>query len=195
MGAGDEGLGIAVDASGDAYVAGATSSTTFPTTPGAVVLKCFGCQPVPFVTKLSADGGSLVYSTLLEQAGVGDYANAIALDGSGNAYVTGVASGNAFAIVLNPTATAAPYAVALASAEGYAVAITSAHEMWIGGQRYGQGFPVPANAFQHACKECNSEHAGFVALLDPAKGNTRASLRYATFLGGTKSNDFIRGIA
>jgi hypothetical protein len=195
LGVDDEGIGIAVDQFGDAYVAGATSSDSFPTTPGALVPKCIACQPVPFVTKLSADGSSLLYSTLLEDVGVQDYANAIAIDESGNAYATGVISGNAFAIVLNPTGTAATYAVALASATGYAMALTSKHEMWIGGQSDGQDFPTTGNAFQRKCKKCNSEAAGFVALLDPAKGNTRASLIYATYLGGTKSNDFIRGIA
>ena len=195
MGADDEGNGIAVDQFGNAYIAGATSSSGFPTTPGALFPKCIACQPVPFVTKLSADGSSLVYSTLLEQSGVTDFANAIAIDEAGGAYVTGIMQGNAFALVLNPTGTAASYAVALASAEGYAVALTSKHEMWIGGQSYGGNFPTTGNAFQHSCRKCGSEHAGFVALLDPAKGNTRKSLLYATYLGGASSNDFIRGLA
>ncbi len=195
LGVGDEGIGIAVDSSGNAYVAGATSSENFPTTPGALVTACNGCQPAPFVTKLSADGSSLLYSTLLEESGVEDYANAIAIDESGNAYVTGQINFNAFAIVLNPTGTAATYGVALASAEGYAVALTSKHEMWIGGQSDGSDFPTTGNAFQRRCKKCNSDAAGFVALLDPAKGSTRKSLLYATYLGGSKSYDFIRGIA
>jgi len=195
LGVDDEGLGIAVDSSGNAYVAGATSSDSFPTTPGALVPKCLGCQPVPFVTKLSADGSSLLYSTLLEESGVADYGNAIAIDQSGNAYVTGQINWNAFAIVLNPTGTAATYAVALASATGYAVALTSKNEMWIGGQSDGQDFPTTGNAFQRTCKKCNSDAAGFVALLDPAKGQTRKSLIYSTYLGGSKSSDIIRGIA
>ena len=195
---GDEGLGIAVDPSGSAYVAGATSSSSFPTTPGALGPSCSVCDPIPFVTKLSADGSSLVYSTLLERSGIADYANAIAIDESGNAYVTGVINHNGFAIVLNPTGISFTYAVALVAATGYAVALTSTHQMWIGGNSTGEGagdewFPATKNAFQRKCKRCSS--AGFVALLDPSKGNTRASLLYATYLGGTKSNDIIRGIA
>ena len=197
LGNGDEGLGLAVDQFGNAYVAGATFSTSFPTTPGALVPSCNFCQPVPFVTKLSADGSSLVYSTLLEKSDTQDYANAIAIDGSGNAYVTGVVNdgGNALAIVLNPTGTAATYSVALASAIGYAVAVTNNHEMWIGGQTEGVTFPSTRNAFQRKCKKCNSWRAGFVALLDPSKGNTKASLVYSTFLGGSAAGDIIRAIA
>jgi Beta-propeller repeat len=192
-GVGDEGNGIAVDQFGNAYVAGATASNNFPTTPGAFITSCDGCNPAPFVTKLSADGSSLVYSTFLERSGVGDFGNAIAIDESGNAYVTGVTSLNAFAAVLNQAGSALTYAVALASAEGYAVALTSKHQMWIGGLSFGGDFPVTNNALQRKCKKCSS--AGFVALLDPAKGSTRASLLYATYIGGTKSSDSIRGIA
>ncbi|MGD0671608.1 MAG: SBBP repeat-containing protein [Candidatus Binatus sp.] len=193
-GVGDEGNGIVVDQFGNAYVAGATSSENFPTTPGAFVPSGGGGR-APFVTKLSADGSSLVYSTLLQSPGIEDCGNAIAIDESGNAYVTGMINFNAFAIVLNTTGTAATYAVALASATGYAVALTSKNEMWIGGQSDGQDFPTTGNAFQRTCKKCNSDAAGFVALLDPAKGQTRKSLIYSTYLGGSKSSDIIRGIA
>ena len=193
---GDEGIGIAVDSSGNAYVAGATSSENFPTTPGALVTACNGCQPAPFVTKLSADGSSLLYSTLLQESGVEDYANAIAIDESGNAYVTGQINFNAFAIVLNPTGTAAKYGDAYASAEGYAVALASKRGvLGSAGNQTAATSPTTGNAFQRRCKKCNSDAAGFVALLDPAKGSTRKSLLYATYLGGSKSYDFIRGIA
>jgi Beta-propeller repeat len=195
LGNGDEGLGIAVDQFGNAYVAGATFSTSFPTTPGALVPSCNFCQPVPFVTKLSADGSSLLYSTLLEKSNTQDYANAIAIDESGNAYVTGSINGDAFAIVLNPTGTAATYSVALASATGYAVALTKNHEIWIGGQTAGVGFPTTAKAFQRKCKKCSEDFAGFVSLLDPSKGSTKKSLVYSTYVGGSAAGDVIRAIA
>src|SRR6266850_3198159 len=90
----DEGLGIAVDSAGNAYVAGGTDSTNFPTTPTAFQTTfgggtCFGgpCFDA-FVTKLNPTGTARVYSTFLG-GGDSDTGNAIALDSSGNAYVTG----------------------------------------------------------------------------------------------------------
>ena len=156
---------------------------------------CSFAGPIPFVTKLSADGSALVYSTYLENGAVQDYGNAIAIDGLGNAYVTGVINGNAFAIVLNETGTAATYAVSLASATGYAVALTSKQEMWIGGQSNGKNFPTTSGAYQRKCKECDRARAGFVSLLNPSKGSTRASLAYSTYLGESSAGNIIRAIA
>jgi Beta-propeller repeat len=195
LGYGDAGNGIAIDSSGNAYIAGATFSTNFPTTPGVLFPSCTSAGPVPFVTKLSADGSSLVYSTYLEGAAVQDYGNAIAIDGPGNAYVTGVINGNAFAIVLNGTGTAESYAVSLASATGYAVALTSNQEMWIGGQSNGKNFPTTSGAYQRKCAECDRERAGFVSLLNPSKGSTKASLAYSTYLGESSAGNIIRAIA
>jgi len=92
----DAAFGIAVDVSGSAYVTGYTFSASFPTTKGAV-------QPTirvasdAFVTKLSEAGSALVYSTFLGGEG-GDYGNAIAVDQSGNAHVTGITSSRDFPV-------------------------------------------------------------------------------------------------
>jgi hypothetical protein len=102
------GPGIAVDSAGEAYIAGGTSSTNFPTTPGAfqTALASDGvhtpCEA--FVTKLNAAGSGLVYSTYLggstgTGSGIGfvpgqDCANGIALDAYGNATITGWTSSN-----------------------------------------------------------------------------------------------------
>ena len=94
----DEGLGIAVDGSGSAYVIGYTSSSDFPTVnpyDGS-----FNGSYDVFVTKLSASGGSLVYSTYL--GGIyQDEGHGIAVDGSGSAYVTGYTQSSDFPTV-NP---------------------------------------------------------------------------------------------
>jgi hypothetical protein len=82
----EHGRGIAVDASGNAYVAGQTGSSDFPTTPGAYQTTYGGAEDA-FVVKI-APSGSVVYSTYVGGSGV-DAANAIAVDPSGNAYVTG----------------------------------------------------------------------------------------------------------
>jgi Beta-propeller repeat len=93
----DYAYGVAADASGNAYVTGQTNSLDFPTgnpsqepmgggTCGTSldVYPCFDA----FVTKLSATGSSVVYSTYLGGSG-DDRGMAIAVDSSGNAYVTG----------------------------------------------------------------------------------------------------------
>src|SRR5213593_2849491 len=96
---GDLGTGIAVDASGNAYVTGFALSSDFPTANPFQPTKRRGANA--FVAKLSADGSTLVYSTYLGGTGAtaadncfaggggGDAGNAIAVDASGNAYVTG----------------------------------------------------------------------------------------------------------
>ena len=80
----DWGYGIAVDSSGNAYVTGLTDSTDFPTTQNAFQRTFIGDA---FVTKLNPSG-SLVYSTYLGGSGM-DWGRGIAVDSSGNAYVTG----------------------------------------------------------------------------------------------------------
>ncbi len=87
--------GIAVDSAGSAYVTGYTYSIDFPTKnpyqsapPAKVTGVPPGQWPSAFVTKFSPDGSSLVYSTYLGGNGY-DYAYAIVVDSSGNAYVTG----------------------------------------------------------------------------------------------------------
>jgi hypothetical protein len=94
------GRGIAVDRSGDAYVAGYTSSVDFPTTAGVFQPAFAGGLTDYFITKLNADGSDLVYSTYVggsgdEQSmmtiGTSDsgHGRIIAIDHQGNAYLTG----------------------------------------------------------------------------------------------------------
>lgn len=96
----DEAQGIAADADGFAYVTGYTSSTNFPITANAVQtnLNGTGVEVLiydAFVTKIAPDGGSLVYSTFF--GGVqNDFGYRIALDPSGNAYVTGATESTNF---------------------------------------------------------------------------------------------------
>src|SRR5438445_703660 len=86
----DAGLGIAVDAAGNAYVTGQTSSTNFPTTAGAFQTAFGGGfrDIDAFVTKLNSTGSALVYSTYLGGSCFDD-GHGIAVDAAGNAYVTG----------------------------------------------------------------------------------------------------------
>jgi len=84
----DRSNAIAVDSAGAAYVTGYTDSTNFPVTAG-VVKPASGGSVDAFVTKLNAAGNAIVYSTYLGGAG-DDRGFSIAVDGSGNAYVTDI---------------------------------------------------------------------------------------------------------
>jgi hypothetical protein len=91
----DQGLGIAIDSAGDAYVTGATSSAHFPLTKN---LQGYGGGLDAFVTELKPDATAAIYSTYLGGTG-SDSGLAIAVDGNNNAYVTGVTGSSDFPVI------------------------------------------------------------------------------------------------
>src|SRR5207249_1012750 len=91
----DNASAVAVDAAGNAYVTGITSSTiNFPTTAGAFQTT-LGSTHKAFVTKFNPTGAALVYSTYLGGSGT-ERGHGIAVDALGNAYVTGRTSATDF---------------------------------------------------------------------------------------------------
>src|SRR5262249_14729221 len=90
----DNGLEVALDSSGNAYAAGVTSSTNFPTTAGAYQTTLGGSNDA-FVTKLDSTGSGLVWSTYLGGSG-DDTGFGLALDSSSNVYVAGGTSSTNF---------------------------------------------------------------------------------------------------
>jgi len=106
----DAAAAVAVDGAGNAYVAGATYADGFPVTPGALQTKiASSLASNAYVAKLDPSGSSLVYSTFLGGSGqvqfnigpaviAGDVATALAVDGAGNAYVTGYAHSTNFPV-------------------------------------------------------------------------------------------------
>jgi hypothetical protein len=113
---GDTATDIAVDAHGNAFVTGSTTSPNFPVTPGAFQTTLgtkdrFLIPPNAFVTKLNPEGTSLLYSTYLGGSGSGtlhksqicgcqgDSGNGIAVDDLGNAWVTGYTGSANFPVV------------------------------------------------------------------------------------------------
>jgi hypothetical protein len=211
----DEARGIAVDAAGNAYVTGVTQSTDFPTAK-AIQSSCKldaskKCNGEAFVAKISGDGSSLAYSTYLGGSG-GDAGNAIAVDLSGNAFITGSTSSkdfpveNAFQLTaLGPSAAFltkitpggaslgfSTYLAGGSSDQGLAVSIDTAGNIFVAGETYSAAFPL-ANALQSACRpDRNGACSGdaFVAVFDP----TGSHLEFGTYLGGSAA-DQARGIA
>jgi hypothetical protein len=173
LSSGDMGNAIAVDASGDAYVAGQTGSTDFPVTPGAFQTTLNAAASGltdAFVTKLNPTGTALVYSTYLGGSGgsgTGDAGNALAVDTAVNAYVAGQAGSvdfpvtpgafqatnrstisytNAFASKLNPAGTALVYSTYLGGSGG-AVYLTPTLWSKAGEQASGLAIDSSGNAY------------------------------------------------
>jgi uncharacterized protein (TIGR03437 family) len=104
----DYGVAVATDSAGNAYIAGHTSAMDFPTTTGAYQTSIGSNCPYPafafntgfigtvfsyliddtFVVKLSPDGKTALYSTLVGGSCY-DHPTSIAVDAAGNAYITG----------------------------------------------------------------------------------------------------------
>jgi hypothetical protein len=166
----DYGYGIAVDAAGNAYVTGYTTSTDFPTM--NPLQATFGGIFDAFVTKLNASGSALVYSTYLGGSG-GDFGQGIAVDAAGNAYVTGYttstdfptmsplqpASGggrDVFVTKLNGSGSAFAYSTYLGGSayeQGHGIAVDMAGDAFVTGWTLSTDFPT-ANPFQNTCGSC-----------------------------------------
>ena len=196
---------IAVDSAGNAYVAGETTSTNFPTA-NAFQGTFGGCLSDAYVTKLNAAGSALVYSTYLGGS-IFDSGNGIALDSAGNAYVTGrttsanfptanaiqatQASANADAYVtkLNAAGSALVYSTYLGGSggeafdAGFSIAVDSAGSAYVTGQTTSTNFPT-ANAIQATFGGGSPDGDAFVTKINAAG----TALAYSTYLGGTNND-------
>jgi hypothetical protein len=189
----DWGTGIAVDSAGDAYITGGTGSSNFPTHTPLQAANAGTANA--FVAKLNAAGNALVYSTYLG-GGNYDYASGIAIDGSGNAYITGTTHSSnfpthtplqaanagitdAFVAKLNPAGTALVYATYLGGSNtdmGNGIAVDSSGNAYITGSTTSSNFPThtPLQAANAGITDA------FVAKLNAAG----TALVYSTYLGG-----------
>jgi len=195
------GNAIAVDSSGNAYVAGGAGSDSFPISSGAFQTTCPNSTvSAGFVLKLTA-AGTLSYSTLL---GCDDTTvTGIAFDNSGNAYVAGATDStsfptknpiygslgtstgsNAFVTEVNPTGTALVYSTYLGgnvTDNATAIALDSSGDAYITGVTDSPTFPVTSGAFQSSCGGGCADDDAFVTEID-ASGS---SVVYSSFLGGS----------
>ena len=190
---------IAVDAGGNAYLTGTTSTLT--PTPGVFQsTRLAGASP--YVSKLNPTGTALVYATYLGGSG-SDEGKGIAVDIDGNAYVVGVARSSnfptrnalrstlggptdAFVAKLNPAGSALVYSTFLGGSQderGFGIAVDAAGQAVAVGWTESNDFPV-AGAFQprigYYDPVNHSISNAFVTKLNAA-GN---GLVYSSYLGG-----------
>jgi hypothetical protein len=206
LGAGNEmdaAYDIAVDANGHAYVTGETRSLNFPASDGAFDETFNGSNNDAFVAKLNRNGSALLYATYLGGAG-SDQAGGIAVDGDGNAYVTGgtwsknfpttpgafdetfngIIEGfmaDAFVTKLSPDGSTLIYSTYLGgrnSDAGRRITMGSDRTAYLVGGTSSTNFPVTPGAFDTTY---NGTGDTFVARLT-SSGDT---LVFATYLGGS----------
>jgi hypothetical protein len=200
--------GVVTDSSGNSYVAGYTTSIDFPATPGAYKGASQGSLYDAFVAKYSPTG-ALIYATYLGGSG-DDIAYGIAVDSSGNAYITGsttstdfpVTSGtlrnvyqggssDAFVAKMNAAGNGLLYSTYLGGSGddiGYAIALDAADEATVAGSTSSTDLPVNVGAYGPSNGGGLTD--AFVARLNAAG----TVLIYSTYLGGA-GEDVAYGVA
>jgi len=193
------GQAIALDASGNAYVAGFTYTATFPTSSGAFQ-QTYGGSTDAFVAKLNATGSSQVFSTFLGGSAE-DQAMGLKLDSGGAMYVTGFTNSSNFPVTagafrttysgstdvfvtkIAATGSTLQYSTFIGGPNtdrAYAIDISPAGEVYVAGQTFSSSFPTTSGALR-------TTHGGasdaFVSKLNAAG----TGLVYSTFLGGDGS--------
>jgi hypothetical protein len=204
----DSATAVAVDASGNVYVAGETPSTDFPTTASnAYQVVNNGTPQNGFLTKLDPTGATLLYSTYLGGSGI-DRCAGIAVDVNQNAYLTGSASSTNFPVTPATAIQTSGLSIGLAFVtridttkggtgsliystllggtngdQGTAIAVDSNFNAYITGKTNSTDFPVTSSAFQSTLKGTFGN--GFVSRVDTTTAN---HLVYSTYLGGTATS-------
>lgn len=203
----DAGNAIALDSSGNIYVAGTTGSTNFPVK-NAIQTKSGGGTDA-FVVKINKGEGSIAYATYLGGSN-NDGASGIAADSSGNAYVTGFTSStnfptlsayqttnkggmDAFVTKINSTGSALTYSTYLGGSgddPALAIAVNSSGDVYVAGSTSSTNFPT-LSAVQSSNAAASGEENGYVTELN----STGSALLFSTYLGGNgASGDFADGI-
>lgn len=201
---------VAIGPQGDIYVAGETESRDFPTTAGAhqVINASLGLASDGFITRISADGSQLVYSTYLGGVFM-DKIYGLAVDAAGSAYVGGSSDSDdfpttagvfrstcrgsglgGFVAKVAPDGSGLVYSGRLCGSahdEVLALAVDGAGNAYAGGVTGSDDFPATDGAFQ---RDNGGGEDGFLAKIS-ADGST---LLWATYLGGTAA-DAVRGVA
>jgi len=207
---------VELDASGNAYVVGITTSTDFPTTPGVVdeVGDGSAVQRDVFVAKLSADGTTLLWATYLSGS-KGDEARDLVLDADGNVHIVGhtlstnfptttgafdtAHFGNTrtdgFVVKLDPTGSSLLYSTYIgngASEVFNGIDVDAQGKIYIGGQTgFGGGtYPTTPGAFD---TDVNGSTDVALSIIDPA-GNGASDLVYSTVMGTSTPTESIQDL-
>ncbi|MFT9057178.1 MAG: SBBP repeat-containing protein [Ethanoligenens sp.] len=196
----DSANSIEVDAAGCAYITGSTSSANFPVTPGAFQTSLPNSTSA-YVTKFSADGSQLVYSTYLGGASNESDGYSIAIDDAGHAYVTGTTRASNFPVTpgafqtslgggydvfvtkLSPDGASLVYSTYLGGSGddfGYSIRVDANGFAYVGGDTRSLNFPITPGAFQLS----SIGYDGFISKLS-ADGS---ALNYSTYLGGSSQS-------
>ena len=194
---GEEARSVSVDDDGRVAVAGTTASSGFPTTAGAIKTSVSGSSDA-FVSVLTADGASLVYSTLLG-GGSGDLAESLTWTPSGTLIVTGTTSStsfpttpgvadtalsgtsDAFLAEIDPAGGALLFSTFLGGSDGDVgewVAITDAGIVVVGGTSSSANFPLGAGGF-------DTQHDGSSDAFLVVVATDGSTVQHGTFLGGS----------
>jgi hypothetical protein len=198
----DSGNAIAVDGSGNTYVAGGTSSTDFPTH-GAFQSTFGGGTVDAFVLELASSGGSLIFSTYLGGTG-DDVANGVAVDTTG-VYVVGLAgsnfpllgafqgtlngSSNGFVTKLNTSGSSLAYSTYLGGPNDFAAAVAvNSGNAYVTGATSTPTFPTTTGVVQPACGSEGTCNGGLQDAFVTVFNSSGAALVYSTFLGGEKND-------
>jgi Beta-propeller repeat/Cep192 domain 4/HYDIN/CFA65/VesB-like, Ig-like domain len=199
----DSAAGLAVDSLGDVFVTGSTTSSNFPVTPTKSGLSAteafqtaYGGNGDAFVTELSSSGSKLIYSSFLGGSSA-DYGQAITVDSSGNAYVTGSTqspdfptvgpfqptlggSSDAFVTKVNFSGTELVYSTFLGGSQadtGQGIRVDSSGNAYVAGYTFSTDFPT-----QGPMQGANEGDAdAFVTELN----STGSALTFSTYLGGS----------
>jgi hypothetical protein len=197
---------IAVDAEGNAYVLGATSSKDFPVTSGAFQTTYRGKDDTGhgdiFVAKLSPDGSKLVYCTYVGGSDTDFYGDNLIVDAAGEVHFAGMTTSPDFPVTanaldkscrggedaifvkLNPAGTALEYASYIGGRGAdmaRTVAVDNDGNVWLAGDTASADFPTTPDALSRQNKGGTD---GFFLKLDPRGG----PLLYASLLGGSKDD-------
>ncbi len=203
----DRGLTMALDNSGNVYVAGWTGSSDFPTTSGAYDGTYDGPSDA-FVSVLSPDLSSLLSSTFLGGS-MDDYITTVAIDGSGNVYVAGGTSssdfpttpgaydgtlngtGDAFISKLDgslSTLIASTYIGGSDEDEIYALTLDNSGNVYVAGLTWSSDFPTTPGAYDDTH---NGGYDAFVSKLS----NDLTTLIASTYIGGSGVSEEIYALA